>query len=193
MLVKPSLIKRLWNRIFPPNPPRMLYGIKDGAGRRIQGTRISSHTFIDHPKSLFLGPRVYIGHFNVLEASHGLNIEEGVQVTTHCVITTHSSHRSIRLYGPNYAGTNLLGYLTGSVHIGKFTFIGPHSTIMPGTRMGKGCLVQAYSYVKGEFPDFAIIGGNPAVVVGDTRELDQRFLNDHPELKATYESWTSEI
>jgi acetyltransferase-like isoleucine patch superfamily enzyme len=59
--------------------------------------------------------------------------------------------------------------------------------------MGKGCLVQAYSYVKGEFPDFAIIGGNPAVVVGDTRELDQRFLNDHPELKATYESWTSEI
>lgn len=169
----------------------MITRIKDKNGKNIPGTRISSHTFIDYPGSLDLAEGVYIGHFNVLEASHGLTIEEGVQVTTHCVITTHSSHQSIRLYGSSYAGKEMIGYVTGGVQIGKFSFIGPHSTIMPGTKIGKGSLVHAYSYVRGEFPDFAIIGGNPAIVIGDTRTLDGAMLEQYPELKSLYNEWSN--
>jgi hypothetical protein len=55
--------------------------------------------------------------------------------------------------------------------IGAYTFIGPHSVVMPGSRIGRGVLVKAYSYVDGEVPDFAVVAGQPAVVVGDTREL----------------------
>ena len=169
----------------------MNHRIRDTKGSMVKGTRISSHTFIDHPEHLTLGRMVYIGHFNVIEASHGIEIEEGSQITTHCVLTTHSSHRSMRIYGPSYAGSEMLGYVTGSIHVGKYSFIGPHSTLMPGTKLGKGTLVQAYSYVKGDFPDFAVIGGNPAKIIGDTRELDEPFLLQHPELKSHYESWTS--
>ena len=50
--------------------------------------------------------------------------------------------------------------------------------------------LKAYCYVKGEFPDFAILSGNPAKVVGDVRNLDQVFLDQHPELKESYETWT---
>jgi acetyltransferase-like isoleucine patch superfamily enzyme len=191
MLGKPSLLKRILRRIFPAVSPYMITRINDKDGKNITGTRISSQTFIDHPGSLSLAQGVYIGHFNVLEASHGLTIEEGVQVTTHCVITTHSSHQSIRLYGSSYAGKEMIGYVKGSVTIGKYSFIGPHSTVMPGTIIGKGSLVHAYSYVKGEFPDFSIIGGNPAKVLGDTRTIDRTLLDQYPELNSLYNEWTN--
>jgi hypothetical protein len=50
-------------------------------------------------------------------------------------------------------------------------------------------LVRAYSYVSGEVPDFAIVAGQPAVVVGDTREVDADWLARHPECQADYEAW----
>lgn len=191
MMRKPGIINRIIQRILPIRNPRMVHKIRNHRNQLIVGTRISSHSFIDYPETLTIGERVYIGHFNVIEASHGITIEEGVQITTHCVITSHSSHQSIRLYGENYAGNEMIGYVKGPIHIGKYSFIGPHSTIMPGTTIGMGCLVQGYSYVKGDFPDFSIIGGNPAIILGDTRTLDEPYLNAHPEIKSNYEAWTS--
>ena len=81
------------------------------------------------------------------------------------------------------------GYVKGSVFIGKYTFVGPHSTIMPNTKIGKGSLVSAYSYVQGDFPDFSIISGNPAQVVGNTKDMDAKYLEDYPELQEHYKSW----
>lgn len=186
---KSGILKKLFSRLFGGTPPSMNYKIKDDDGQILMGTRISNTTFIDHPTSLKLGENVYIGHFNIIEASNGMTIEEGVQITSHCVITTHSSHHSIRLYGKKYNGSEMLGYVKGSIHIGKYSFIGPHSTIMPNSQIGKGSLISAYSYVKGSFPDFAILAGNPATVVGDTRQLDAQWLEKHPELKANYNAW----
>jgi acetyltransferase-like isoleucine patch superfamily enzyme len=63
---------------------------------------------------------------------------------------------------------------------------------MPNTTIGKGCIVNAYSYVKGDFPDFSIIAGNPAKIIGDTRTLDAQYLEDYPELKELYYEWNKE-
>jgi acetyltransferase-like isoleucine patch superfamily enzyme len=51
---------------------------------------------------------------------------------------------------------------------------------MPGSRIGRGVLVRAYSYVDGEVPDFAVVAGQPAVVVGDTREGDRGLARRAP-------------
>lgn len=180
-----------WNNFFlKSKSPKMISNYIDYNGISLKKTSVSNSTFIDYPQNLKLGERVYIGHFNFLEASHGLTIEEGCQITSFVTITTHSSHQSIRLYGKNYAGSNMIGYVTGSIFIGKYTFIGPHSTIMPNTKIGKGCIVSAYSLVKGSFPDFSIISGNPAKIIGDTREKDKDLLNLHPELKEYYNEWS---
>jgi acetyltransferase-like isoleucine patch superfamily enzyme len=167
----------------------MIYGYIGHDGKSIHRTGVSSSTFIDYPHQLKLSEGVYIGHHNFIEASNGIEIEEGVQITNYVSITTHSSHNSIRLYGENYSGAEMIGYQKGAVFIGKYSFIGPHSTIMPGTKIGKGSLIAAYSYVRGEFPDFAILAGNPATVVGDTREKDVEWIQKHPELKPFYDAW----
>ncbi|MBP6090179.1 MAG: acyltransferase [Crocinitomicaceae bacterium] len=165
----------------------MRYYKKNFQGDLVENLRISNSTFIDNRDKLVLKSNTYIGHYNFLEASNAIFIDRGCQITSYVSISTHSSHQSIRLYGSNFGDVEKhIGYLTGEVRIGEFTFVGPHVVIMPNTKIGKGCIVKAFSYVKGEFPDYSIIEGNPARVVGDVRESDHSFLSDHPELNNSY-------
>lgn len=170
--------------------PVMLVGWRGGDGVHLLRTRVSTSTYIEGGDRLRMGDNVFVGHFNFIDASGGLSIGEGCQITNFVSVLTHSSHIALRLYGAHYLGhSNPVGYRRASVEIGAYTFVGPHSVIMPGSRVGKGCLVAAYSYVDGEVPDFAIVKGNPAQVVGDTRTLDQPFLDQHPELVPWYREW----
>lgn len=172
--------------------PIMIYGV-DVNGVRLPLTRIGSHTSIVGEANLDLANDVFIGQFNFIEASNGIKISEGCQITNYISILSHSSHQSIRLYGKEYrTQSDLKAYVKGKVEIGKYSFIGPHSTILPNTKIGKGSIVSAYSMVKGDFPDFAIIAGNPAKVVGDTRDKDKEWLEKHPELTNYYEQWAKD-
>lgn len=171
--------------------PRVLTGFHH-KGKFLKDVRISESTVLSFPQNLELDDNVFIGHYNFIEASNGISIAEGVQITNYISILSHSSHISIRLYGKEYRNAkDPIAYRKGSVRIGKFSFIGPHATIMPNTVIGKGCLVSAYSFVKGEFPDFSIIAGNPAVAVGSTKDLDKKYLEEYPELKEYYEEWAN--
>ncbi len=169
---------------------RMLFG-ESSQGRRLAHTRISAASCIEHEDRLTLADHVYIGPFNFIEASGGVTLDEGVQITSHVIITTHSSHRALRLLGREYVAWRgeRPGWVAGAVHIGAYSFIGPHTLIEAGTRLGRGTLVRAGSIVRGEFADFAVLAGRPARVVGDTRERDQAWLQRHPGLRAHYEAW----
>jgi acetyltransferase-like isoleucine patch superfamily enzyme len=50
--------------------------------------------------------------------------------------------------------------------VGDFCFIGTGAVILAGTNIGKNCVVGANSVVKGSFPDYSIIAGNPAKTIG---------------------------
>jgi len=172
------------------NQPLMMQGYHDRNGVYLPEVKISNTTFIQDRNRLVLEDHVFIGHYNFIESSNHILIGEGSQVTNYISILTHSSHRSIRFYGSHYQNKGeLKGYIKGAVVIGKYSFIGPHATIMPNTKIGNGCIVAAYSYVDGDFPDFSIIGGNPAKIIGDTRQKDQEFLMNEPDLIPFYESW----
>ena len=174
--------------------PRMVGGWVRGDGRDLPHTRLSNHTVVFEPEKLDLHDHVFVGHFAILDASHGLTIEEGCQIGFFTGVFTHSSHAAIRLYGRQYVHTpTKKAYFTEGVHIGAYTFVGAHATLLPGARLGKGCLVSAYSLVSGSFPDFAIVAGQPAKQVGDTRSMDRRLLNEHPELRPHYEAWAGPL
>lgn len=174
--------------------PRMVLGYTSFDGTYLAKTRISNTVDIVNPENLNIADNVFIGHYNILDASNRITIGEGCQISNFISILTHSSHQSVRLYGKHYIQHNgsHKGYITGEVIIGKYTFIGAHSLVMPGSKIGKGSLVTAYSLVKGEFPDFAIIAGNPAQVVGDTRVKDNKLLNEYPELAEYYTEWAND-
>ena len=180
-------LQRGWRALVAP---RMLYGWRDVGGRWLAHTRISNATRVESPEQLHIGDHVYVGPFNLLDASGGLHIGEGVQVTTHCALLTHSSHQALRLAGQAYWGNpDPPGFVRRPTHIGAYTFVGPHSVVAPGSRIGRGVIVRAYSYVDGDVPDFAVVGGPPAAVLGDTRDHDRVWLEAHPAERAHYDAW----
>lgn len=170
---------------------RVVFGETSG-GRYLPHTRIAPSTCIEHEDRLQLDDHVFIGAFNFIEASGGVTVGEGTQITHHVSIVTHSSHRAMRLLGRAYvqpAPSPRPGWIAGPVTIGAYCFIGPHTLIEAGSTLGRGCIVRAGSVLRGRYPEHSVIAGNPAVVVGDAREGDARWLAGHPELRAAYEAW----
>jgi acetyltransferase-like isoleucine patch superfamily enzyme len=195
--LRQSLIRPLARLLSVFTGPRIVYGWRNANGVYCPATRISTHTSIDGHAGLVLGDHVFIGHFNRLDGSNGLVIDEGCQVTNYVSILSHSSHRSVRIMGRRYLGHHdPVGYVRRATHIGAYSFIGPHCVIAPGARIGKGVIVQGYSFVSGEVPDFAMVGtrqpGQPAVVMGDTRDMDATLLAQHPALHQVYAAWAGQ-
>lgn len=54
--------------------------------------------------------------------------------------------------------------------IGEDSFIGAGAIILPGTTIGKSCIVGAGAVVKGIVQDHSIMAGNPAKIIGSTIE-----------------------
>ena len=182
-----ELLQRWWRAL---TGPRILYGWRHADGRWLAHTRVSNSTRIEAPERLDIADHVFIGHFNLVDASGGLTLGEGVQVSSHCALLTHSSHQAVRVAGRAYWGhAEPPAFKRAATAIGAYSFIGAHSVVAPGSRIGRGVLVRAFSYVSGAVPDFAIVAGQPAKVIGDTRQADADWLAAHPECRADYEAW----
>lgn len=150
-------------------------------------SRISSSAVILSRLKLDLDNHVWIGHFNLLDASNGLKIEEGVQTGTHVSIFSHSSHDSLRFYGNQYFFNNdRITNLSGPVVIGKYSFIGSGTIIFPGVNIGHGSVIKAGSVVMDSFPENSYIAGNPAKLIKNILKEDLETLNNNPDLKQTY-------
>jgi acetyltransferase-like isoleucine patch superfamily enzyme len=185
------LRRRLWRLLFY----RLLFGERGADGRSLPSTRIAPSSCIEGEAGLRLGDHVFIGHFNFIDASAGLSIGEGVQITNFVSIVTHSSHRAIRLLGRAYAAHpgEPPGYIRAPITLGAYSFIGPHSLIEAGSQIGRGAVICAYAQVRGRVPDFAIMAGQPAVQIGDVRDGDARLLAQHPGLAEHYRAWAGEV
>ena len=187
--------RKLWQRLFF----RMLFGEAGRGGELLPFTRLSPTVCIEHPEGLQLADDVFIGHFNFIEASGGVRIGRGVQITNFVSIVSHGTHRSVRVAAALSGQPSLLdgadrpGDVRAAIEIGPHCFIGPHSTIEAGAQLGRACLVQAHSRVRGAFPDFSVIGGQPARVLGDVREADRRWLAAHPQWLPAYEAWVASV
>jgi virginiamycin A acetyltransferase len=53
----------------------------------------------------------------------------------------------------------------GDTVIGNDVWIGYGATIMPGVNVGNGAIIASLAVVTRDVPDYAIVGGNPAVII----------------------------
>ena len=190
MVTWSKIKERIYYEFLSLVKPEMI-GVKNGAGKNVlKDTRVSNFSRISNPSNVFLGDNVFIAHFTYIDGFHrSIKIGNGCQISNFTSILTHSTHHAIRLYGealPLYWQTSMKGLITGPVEIGEYTFVGSHVVIMPGTIIGKGCIVAAYSFLDGKYEDYSIVKGNPAKVIGDTREIDDWLLREFPELNEFY-------
>lgn len=89
-----------------------------------------------------------------------VTIGDGVSITANCgVFDIIHPYEDISV-NPRYADIK-----TAPVVIGEESIIGMNTTILPGTKLGKHCVVGANSVVRGEFPDYCVIVGAPAKII----------------------------
>lgn len=101
-----------------------------------------------HREGLSLGKNSDIGAFTYINARHGVEIQEDVQVGSHCSIYSHST----------------IDGKKGKVVIKRNAKIGAHSVVMPGVTIGEDALVGAFSFVNQDIPDGALAFGIPVKI-----------------------------
>lgn len=174
----------------------MAYGFSNKVdGKFYKKTRIGSNVKLVDKKNIDIKDNVWIGYNCHLDGIGSIKIEEGVNIASHSCIYTHSSQNAIRLLGKSFIdipAENRIGYILEAVNIGEYTFIGTSCVILPGTSIGKGCIVGAGSVLKGDFPDYSIVVGNPAKIVGDTRKMDKELYDSGIDFKNYYDSTLKE-
>ncbi len=171
--------------------PRMVYGYRDASGAFRERTRISDTALLYHPENIFLSDNVFVGHYNILDGTGRIDIGEGTQFAAWVGIFTHSSHIAIRLHGDRYLDVpeyEKKGYQVEPIQIGKYVYVGAGAKVLPGVTIGDGALVSAGSLVLKDVAAFEIVSGVPAKAVGDTRKMDEPFLQD-PQLLESYSAW----
>ena len=163
--------------------PRMIYGYDDPAtGNFRKYCRMSSSVTVMNPRGLSVEDHVWVWHHTILDATEGITIHEGAQIGAWVGVFTHGSEASVRLLGPSFVhipNHERRGYTRGPVSIGAYSFVGAGSVILPGVTVGRGVLIAAMSLVTRDVPDYAIVRGQPAKVVGDTRDFDAKYFAEH--------------
>lgn len=109
---------------------------------------------------VYIGKRVTIGDRAIITGQGGAVIEDDVLFADRVSIIANE-HNYLDVDKP----IQLQGCYSKPVIIGSGSWIGINVTILQGTIIGNNSVVGAGSVVKGEFPDYSVIVGNPARIV----------------------------
>ncbi|KAK3061046.1 hypothetical protein LTS18_007142 [Coniosporium uncinatum] len=127
-----------------------------------------------------------------------VHIDPGVFINFNCTIldTCAVTIGARTLIGPNvslYSGTHPLDpalrngtkgpELGKEVVIGEDCWIGGNVLVLPGVRLGRGCVVGAGSVVTKSVGDFSVVVGNPAKVVRKIETSMDPAQRQQPELE----------
>lgn len=100
--------------------------------------------------------------YSFISLGQGVTISSFVRILTHDW-AAHTVGKAVGLWTTEPLGR------TAPIEIGDFSFVGTGSIVMPGTKIGRGCIIGAGTVVRGTVPDFSIVVGSPGKIVGDSR------------------------
>jgi UDP-2-acetamido-3-amino-2,3-dideoxy-glucuronate N-acetyltransferase len=151
-------------RIYQPSLVN-LYGCAIG-----DGTRIGA--FVEIQKNATVGARCKISSHTFI--CEGVVIEDEVFVG-HGVMFTND--RFPRATNPDGSLQTEADWKVETTRVRRGASIGSNVTIICSVTIGEGALVGAGAVVRHDVPQYAIVAGVPARVIGDTRERGQRGVD----------------
>ncbi len=112
---------------------------------------------------IIIGDNVFLNHNVTLDSGFGglISIDNYTTIGMNSVLRS-SNHEYERRDIP----VTQQGNRPGQIVLGEDVWIAASVTLLPGTILGRGCIVSAGSVVSGQYSDYSILAGNPARIIG---------------------------
>ncbi len=153
-----------WIGYIPSHTLRNLkyrfFGLKIG-----KGSTFHMWANFYNPENITIGEDTIIGDHAFLDGRDKIKIGNHTDIASSIMIY-NSEHD---LSSPDF------GAILAPVEIGDYVFIGPRAIIMPGVKIGKGTVVAGGAVVTKDVPDFAIVGGVPAKLIGERKNKNPNY------------------
>lgn len=132
-------------------------------------SRIDLTTNINRISKLQIGNNTHINRGCILRADGGISIGNNVSISYRCNIMS-GGHI---VNSPTFEGEHK------PIIIEDYVWIGVGATILKGVTIGRGAVIAAGSVVTKDVPQYAIVAGIPAKVIGErNNNLNYSILNN---------------
>lgn len=138
----------------------ILAGLKIG-----RGSTIHMWANFFYPPGVRIGKDTIIGDHAFLDGRAPLKIGDHTDIASQVLI--YNSEHDIN--------SEDFGATIAPVEVGNYVFVGPRAIILPNVKIGNGAVVAAGAVVTNDVPDFAIVGGVPAKVIGERKDKNPRY------------------
>ncbi len=136
------------------------------AGMKIgRGSTLHMWANFYNPRGIFIGEDTIIGDHAFLDGRAPITIGNHVDIASQVLIYTSQHNINAEDFGAK----------DGPVVIEDYVFVGPRVTILPGVKIGRGAVVAAGAVVTKDVPEYAIVGGVPAQVIGERQLKDLHY------------------
>jgi acetyltransferase-like isoleucine patch superfamily enzyme len=169
---------RAWLRIVSYVPMRSLRLL----GLAAAGAKIGNDVIlmpgveVFSPWRLVVGSHTNIGRHAHLDARGDLTIGDNVNISDEVAVWTAEHDIQAEDFPIS----------RGAVVVGDRVWLCFRSIVLPGVRLGEGCVVASGAVVTKDVPPFTVVGGIPAKVIGDRNKCLTYELGE-PKAKRTKE------
>lgn len=138
---------------------------------RLAGVRIGKGSVIHmwarffNPANITIGKDTIIGDHVFLDGRAPIRIGNHVDIASQVLV--YNSEHDIN--------SDDFHAVDAPVTIGDYVFIGPRAIVLPGVEIGKGAVIGAGAVVTKNVSEFAIVGGVPAVKIGERKNKDLHY------------------
>lgn len=134
------------------------------------GVEFDANIWINYPENISIGDETFIGRDVYLNAYDSIEIGKFCGIAAGC-----------KLIAGNHDINNLTiefkyeKIIKSTIKLGDGVWLGYNVIILPGVKLGNGCVVAAGSVVTKSFAEYSVLAGVPAKII-NTR--DEKVRND---------------
>ena len=117
-----------------------------------------------------------MGNVNFGSEPYLITLEDNVRISFNVSFINHDGGTWVFRHLDKYKEVTSFG----KIYVGKNTFIGANSTILPNVKIGSYCIIGAGAIVTKSIPDYSIAVGIPAKIIGNIENYKEKLKQNMP-------------